>query len=200
MKTHLAIATLATALALTTTAGAHEITREKGFYLGLRISSSNLHTDDETQDFRVESNGGGLVLLAGYSFNRVFSLELDITGAGHQTTNPDITANFGGFELLAHYRWRPGRNFRPYVKGGLGVYGVTLQGNGDSVNVTGGGVPLGGGFDYFFTNHFSLGLDLTHHIIEYNQVEVDLGGSTVGFDIDEDGAQTALGLAFNFYF
>ena len=202
MRKQLAIATFAIAIvaSVATASGAHEITREKGFYLGFRLSSSNLHTDDETQDFRVDSNGGGLVLLAGYTFNRVFSLELDILGAGHQTTNADIDARFGGFELFAHYRWRPGHALRPYAKAGLGVYGVTLDDGSNSVSVSGGGIPLGGGFDYFFTNHFSLGLDLTHHIIEYNQAEIDLGGNTVGFDIDEDGAQTALGLAFNFYF
>lgn len=206
MKTHPVIASIAfaaAAAAISLAAGpasAHEITREKGFYLGLRLSSSNLHTDDETQDFRVDQNGGGLVLLAGYSFNRVFSLEFDIVGAGHQTTAPDIDARFGGFELFAHYRWRPGNAFRPYVKGGLGAYGIALDAGGESVSATGGGVPLGGGFDYFFTNHFSLGVDLTHRIIEYDQVTVDLGEATVGFDIDEDGAQTALSLAFDFWF
>jgi hypothetical protein len=200
MKTHLAIATIAAIMAISATAGAHEITREKGFYLGLRLSTSNLHTDDETQDFFVKPDGGAFVLLAGYSLNRVFSLELDIIGAGHQTSDPNIDASFAGFELFAHYRWRPGRNFRPYIKGGLGVYGVTLRDSSNRVSVGGGGVPLGGGFDYFFTNHFSLGIDLTHHIIGYSQAEIDLGGNTVGFDIDENGAQTALGLAFNFYF
>jgi len=204
MKTHPAIASIAfAAIALIAAASpcrAHEITREKGFYLGLRLSTSNLHTDDETQEFRVDKNGGGLQLLAGYSFNRVFSLEFDILGAGHQTTSPDIEARFGGFELFAHYRWRPGHAFRPYVKGGLGAYGIGLDAGGESVNATGGGVPLGGGFDYFFTNHFSLGVDVTHRIVEYDQVQVDLGGSTVGFDIDEDGAQTALSLTFDFWF
>ena len=175
--------------------------RDNGFYLGLRVASSDLHIDENANDtFRIDSEGSGLMLLAGYSFNRVFSLELDFGGSAHNTSDFDIDAIFGTLQLFAHYRFRPGHAFRPFVKGGLGAYGFGVEDKSNKVTIGGGGIPLGGGFDYFFNRRFSLGLDLTHNIIEYDRVDINLGSSSVSFDIDEDGAQSALGIAFQFYF
>jgi hypothetical protein len=183
-------------------AAAHEVTREKGFYLGAKFVGTWLHVDDDgDQAFWIKDDGGGLTLDAGYSFNRVFSLELALTGTRHETSVQAIDANLGAVQLFLHYRFMPGHEFRPYVKGGLGAYILRLEDAGASVRIEGGGVPLGGGFDYFFSNHFSLGVDLTHHIINYDTLTFDLGeGATVGFDMDEEGALTTFGLALTGYF
>jgi hypothetical protein len=66
--------------------------------------------------------------------------------------------------------------------------------------VEGGGVTFGGGFDYFFSSHFSLGLDFIHNVIQYDQFTVSAGDFSVGWDIDEDGAMSSLGLAFTYHF
>ena len=176
--------------------------RARGFYLGLKFIGSSLHVDDDGDNsFFVKDDGGGVQLHAGYSFNRVFSLELPLGGANHETSVQAIDANFGLVQLFAHYRFRPGRAFRPYIKGGFGGYTLELSDNKASVRVEGGGIPIGGGFDYFFSKHFSLGVDFTHNIINYNKLEIDLGdGATAGFDMDEEGAMTSLGLALAFYF
>ena len=201
-----AAAALALAAAIISTdapAAAHEVTREKGFYLGAKFVGSSLHVDDDgDQTFRVKDDGGGLMLIAGYSFNRVFSLELALGGVGHETSVPTIDANLGTVQLFLHYRFRPGHAFRPYVKGGIGGYGLRFEEDGGAnARIEGGGIPLGGGFDYFFSNHFSLGVDLTYNIINYDAITFNLGdGATVGFDIDERGAMTSFGLALTGYF
>lgn len=182
--------------------GEPRVDRERGFYLGLRFIGSSLHVDDDGESaFFVKDDGGGLQLYAGYSFNRVFSLVLVAGGANHETSIQAIDANFGFLQILAHYRFQPGKSFRPYIKGGLGGYGLELTDNNASVRIEGGGIPIGGGFDYFFSRHFSLGVDFTHNIINYNQLEIDLGGgATAGFELDEEGDMTSLGLAIAYYF
>jgi hypothetical protein len=182
---------------------AHEVTREKGFYIGARLAGSTLHIDDDgDQIFKIKEDGGALFLITGYSFNRVFSLELALGGAGHETSVPTIDATLGTFQFFLHYRFRPGHALRPYVKGGLGGYGLRLEEtSGANVRIEGGGVPIGIGCDYFFSNHFSLGLDLTHNIINYDTVTIDLGdGATTGFEMDEAGAMTNIGLTLTGYF
>jgi hypothetical protein len=171
---------LAGVLLLAAPAGAQEEGRDRGFYLGMRFASSALGVDDNGESgFFIKEGGGGVQLFTGYSFNPVFSLQL---------------------ELGVAYRFAPGKDFRPYIKGGLGGYGLVLTDNQSEVRIDGGGVPLGGGFDFFFSRHFSLGVDFTYNIITYNKVTVDLGEFTAGFDIDEDGAQSSLGLALTYYF
>ena len=120
--------------------------------------------------------------------------------AATDTSNPAVDARFGMVQLFAHYRFSPGNAFRPYIKGGLGGYGLVLEAGSADVRIEGGGIPIGGGFDYFFSSHFSLGVDFTHNIIQYDKVTFNLQGVGVGFDIDEEGSMSSLGLALAYYF
>jgi hypothetical protein len=182
-------------------AAAQEEGRDRGFYLGIVFLGSSLHVDDEQDgEFRVHDDGGGFLLRTGYSFNRVFSLEVQLGGANHDTSNPQVEARFAVVQICAHYRFSPGNAFRPYVKGGFGGYALFLDTSATDFQFEGGGIPVGGGFDYFFSRHFSLGVDFTHNIIQYNKATVLLEGIDVGFDIDEEGAMTSLGLALAYYF
>lgn len=175
--------------------------RPRGAYLGIRFLGSSIHVDDDADSaFFVKDDGGGLTLHVGYSFNRVFSLEFSFGGSRHETSVQAIDANIGFVQLFAHYRFMPGSGFRPYVKGGLGGYGLELSDGTASVRIEGGGVPIGGGFDYFFSKHFALGVDFTHNIINYEQLTISLGSATAGFDMDEEGALTTLGISFGYYF
>lgn len=202
------VGSLVTALTLTilvltvAPSAAQKEERKRGFYLGINFIGSSLHVDDDgASPFFVKDDGGGAMFRAGYSFNRVFTLEIALGGANHETSVQAIDAGLAVFQLFAHYRFMPGHALRPYIKGGLSGYTLVLSDNNANVKIQGGGIPIGGGFDYFFSKHFSLGVDLTHNIINYDQVTFDLGnGATVGFDIDEEGAMTSLGLALTVYF
>jgi hypothetical protein len=201
LKHAILLLTLVALVLPASTVHAQKEDRSRGFYLGIKFIASSLHVDEDGEsDFFVKDDGGGIQLHAGYSFNRVFSLELAVGGANHETSVQSIDADFALFQLFVHYRFSPGRAFRPYIKGGVGGYGLVLKDNEKSVRIDGGGVPLGGGFDYFFSKHFSLGVDLTHNIISYDEVKVDFGEPTDGLDIDQAGAMTSLGLALAYYF
>lgn len=202
MKTQHTAIIFTTLLAITVagSARAQVAGRDDGFYLGLRFVGSSLHVDNDDDVFFVKDDGGGIVLLAGYSFNEVFSLELDINGLRHETSDQAIDANFAALQIFAHYRFAPGRDFRPYIKGGLAGYSLVLDAGDADVRIEGGGIPLGGGFDFFFSEHFSLGADFTHNVIEYKELSVDFEGLSLNFDVDEEGAMSSIGLNLTYYF
>ena len=180
---------------------AHDVHRDRGFYLGASIAGASNHVDEDPgAAFQLKEDGGGLTLEAGYSFNRVFSLEVVLAAYGFETSDPNIDGGIGALQLFAHYQFRPGKQFRPFVKGGLGGYGFHLKQDNVSANINGGGLAFGGGVDYFFTRHFAMGFDLTHNIINYDKLEFNFGGNTVGTEIDEEGALTTMALTFNVYF
>ncbi len=178
-----------------------EDSNEKGFYLGIRFIGSSLHVDDsEDADFFIKDDGGGAQLQAGYRFNNAFSLELSMGGAKHDTSDPRIDALIGAVQIFAQYHFSPGRPFRPYIKGGFGGYGLSLKEDNAEIQIEGGGVTFGGGFDYFFSPHFALGVDLTHNVIKYEEANLSAGGFSIGWEIDEEGSMTSLGLALAYYF
>lgn len=177
------------------------LTPVKGFYLGMRFTGSSLHVDESADDlFFIEDDGGGVEFHTGYQFNRVFALELSLGAANHDTSEPNIDSGFGFVQLFGLYRFAAGQPFRPYIKGGFGGYGLKLEAGDAEATLNGGGLALGAGFDYFFSRHFSLGVDLTHNIINYNEAEFRLGDAAVSTEIDEEGAMTSLGLSLAYYF
>lgn len=197
-----AVALFICALSNATLLYAHEVEdASPGFYLGLTLMGSSLHADDTIDEvFTVKDDGGGAMLLLGYHFTPAFALELSAGGANHETNIQAIDADIGLLQIFALYRFAPGQQFRPYIKGGIGGYGLSFNGDGGDVTATGGGLAFGGGFSFFFTPHFALGLDLTHNIIKYDQIELSFDDITIGTEIDEEGSMSSLGLSFSYFF
>ncbi len=197
----LCAASMCALLLLSSTAAAEVTEDDRGFSLGVTLIGSSLHVDtDANEDLFIDDGGGGLALDVGYRFNPTFLLELCVGAANHNTSDPAIDARFEEVQVLGYYRFSPGSAFRPYLKGGFGGYGLHVEEGSISTRVEGGGVALGGGFRYFFSPHFSIGLDLTHNIIRYDTATVSLEGFSYEWAIDEDGAATTLGLAFGYSF
>lgn len=174
---------------------------DSAFYLGARIVGSTLHgssTADST--LLIADDGAGVQLFMGYRFDTGFSMQLALSAAGHQTSDPQIDAGIAAIQFFVQYRFARGHWFRPYLKGGFGGYGLGVDDGSARSTISGGGLAFGGGFDFFLNRHFSLGLDLTHNIINYGRAEVDVGGATYGLDIDEDGSNTTVGVGATVYF
>ena len=196
-----AAAVCALLLLLSTGAAAEVAEDDRGFSLGVKLLGSSLHVDsDSDEDAFVKDDGGGLALDVGYRFNPTFMLELCVGAASHNTSDPAIDARFEEVQVLGYYRFSPESAFRPYLKGGFGGYGLHVEEGSAGTRVEGGGVALGGGFRYFFSPHFSIGLDLTHNIVRYDTATVSLQGFSYEWAIEEDGAATTLGLAFGYSF
>ena len=181
---------------------AHEMEdASQGLYLGLTLMGSSLHADDTIDEiFTVEDDGGGAMFQLGYHFTPTFALELSLGGAVHETNVQELDVDLGLAQIFAVYRFAPGQQFRPYIKGGVGGYGLTFDGNGADVTAKGGGLAFGGGFSYFFTSHFALGIDFTHNIIRYDQIELSFDDITLGTEIEEEGSMSSLGLSFSYFF
>jgi hypothetical protein len=174
---------------------------ESGFHLGLKLLASSLHTDnDDDEEFYIKDDGGGLQLDVGYRFNPTFMLEVSLGGANHESSDPGIDAWLQVVQILGYYRFSPDRAFRPFIKGGLGGHALRVEEGSAHWTVEGGGVVLGGGFRYFFSSYFSLGLDITHNIIKYDRATIGVEGFSYEWDIDEDGSMTSLGVLFGYSF
>jgi hypothetical protein len=174
---------------------------ESGFYLGLKFIGSSLHAEESAEgEFFIKDDGGGVLVDIGYRFNPVFSLELALGGASHDTSDPKISAGFQSIQFFGFYRFSSERPFRPYLKGGFGGYALELNQGSLKMRIEGGGVAFGGGFRFFFTSHFSIGVDFTHNIINYEEALLTLEGFSVGTSIDEEGSMTSLGLTFSYSF
>ena len=172
-----------------------------GFYLGLEFIGSSLHADNQTNTvFFIKDDGGGALMKVGYHFTPTFALELSVGGSRHETSLQIIDANIAAAQIFALYRFSPDRPFRPYIKGGFGGYSLILQEGSLEARIEGGGVCFGGGFDYFFSSHFSLGVDFIHNVIQYEEFTLSAGGFSANWDIDEDGSMTSLGLALTYHF
>jgi len=172
---------------------------ESGIYTAISLMASSMHIDETGKPF-IEDDGGGLQLEFGYRFNPTFALGMSLGLANHETTEPGVDALFSSLQLLAYYRFCPDRPFRPYIKGGIGGYGLTVSEGPASANISGGGVVIGAGFRFFFSSHFAIGLDMTHNIINYEKGKLSIDSFSFETEIDEQGSQTSLALSFNYSF
>jgi hypothetical protein len=173
---------------------------ERGFFLGLKFVGASLHADESSSEFFVKDDGGGLQLDIGYRFNPVFMLELVVGGSTHETSDPRIEARTASIQIFAHHRFLADRPFRPYLKGGFGGYALRLESGAIAAQLNGGGIAIGGGFRFFFSPHFSLGVDLTHNMIRYEEAQLSLGEFGYQTSIDEYGSLTTLGVMFGYSF
>lgn len=172
-----------------------------GIYLGLKFVGSSLHAEEKAEGaFFIKDDGGGLQFDVGYRFNRSFSLEFCIGGSTHETSDQAIDANIYSVWILGYYRFCPDRAFRPFIKFGLGGHGLEVRYGDVGSRIDGGGVAMGAGFRYFFSPHFTIGIDLSTNIIQYDSATVAIGGLAYSFEIDEEGSLTTLGISFAYSF
>ena len=199
------LAAVAVLVLTAASASAHEINRASGFYFGASVMGTGLDANaTHEQDFAINDGGGGLGLRIGWLFNPKFSLELALAAQAHETSDANIVAGLGSFDILAYYHFRGDQHLRPYVKGGFGGYGLGFgeeeESEANLPRIQGAGLVFGGGIEYFLGDHFSLGADFTHHIINYERKELDLGDGLIqGNELDETGSASSIGLFFTVY-
>jgi len=181
-------------------ARAEVVEDESGFCLGLAVEGTSLHTDANTGVFHVKDHGGGARFSVGYRFNPVFTLELAVGASKHETSDTAIDARIASVQILGYYRFLPEKTLRPYLKGGIAGYGLVLESGSVSARMNGGGIAFGAGVRCFLTPQFSLGLDLTHNVIKYDEAKLSLGQFSYESSIDEQGRLTTLGLILGWSF
>lgn len=193
------IAIIASAMSFTN-ARAQEEPSDRGLSLALRMSGGKFRATDAITNEHISDVGGGLALTVGYDFNPVFGLQVEMAGNGFSSLAPNLDASTGSLALLMQYRFLPGHMTRPYLRAGLAGYSLHFKDTSGDVSVSGGSVPLGAGVQFVVARHVALGLDVTHQIVAYDKVNVELSGAGLSYDISEDGSQTNFSMSVLFYF
>jgi opacity protein-like surface antigen len=198
-----AIATFASLVlsgVLSGSAHAQDHPSDQGLSLALRLNAGEFRATDAATNAEVSDVGGGLALTFGYDFNPVFGLQLEFGGNGYSSLAPGLDAGIGSLALMMQYRFLPGHFARPYLRAGLGGYTLEFKDEFGDVTASGGGVPLGAGVEFVVARHVSLGVDVTYHIIGYEEVTLESSGVGLTYDIDADGSQINFSLVALFYF
>ncbi|MFN0152109.1 MAG: outer membrane beta-barrel protein [bacterium] len=182
----------------------------RGFSLAAMLQSTHINSEDERTDATpgsvfVGEQGVGVVVALGYGFTPEFATRIVLSGASHETSDPDIDVQFGAGTIEAAYLFRAGAPFRPYLFGGVGGYSLESQKDAFRFETTGPGVTLGGGLLYFVSEH--VGLDAALHLdfINWEKRTAEIEGPTgstviVETPIEEEGgaARFAFGLGWWF--
>ncbi len=169
------------------------------WFLGVSAVSSHIGADDEQPDdppglVYVDEVGGGIALEAGYAITPTFLLRLYLSGAQHETSDPDIDYRLGGASVEGMILFNPGRPLRPYVVGGLGGFRMESDQDGYDYEVNGGGAILGGGLRYALGRIVALDFGLRAEFINWQEerVVVDLpGGGSAVLENPVEGSGTA---------
>jgi opacity protein-like surface antigen len=181
-----------------------------GWMIGLDLASSHADFEDRTtvsppNAVFIDDDGGGVNLIAGYGFTRSFALRLDLAGAGHETTDPDVEFRLSSATVEAMVLLRVPEAFRPYLVGGVGGFTARSRRDDFDFDVTGPGVTLGAGFLWFTGRRFALDFALRADFINWETATATVtlpGGSTATVDtpVEEDGAAAKILVGVSWWF
>lgn len=160
----------------------------RGFMLNLHLTGQSLAL---VGDDRPTDAGGGLGVAVGYGFNERIILLLNVDGASLESDDAVagtrsepydvVTADLGVRMNLGN----EGMKTRPYINaaftGIVQAYEFSAGGADNEVVVSGGGLTIGGGVQYFLSPGFALDLAVQATQAAFTEVTVN--------DIDEELAE-----------
>jgi hypothetical protein len=190
---------IATALVSTASAGLASAQRAAdvaGFHFGGGLNATSIKLDETgfTDDER--ENGLGLNAYVGYNFTRNFGLTLGVTGA---SIDDDQTDDFSvaHVDLTGRASFPGNSAFVPYLELALTAMATEFDTNGQEVELQGGGIGAGLGFNYFFTRRAAFDASFRYTMGEFSDIEIN--GVNAG-DVDEVEVNTTrLNIGFAFY-
>ncbi len=145
-----------------------------GWYGGIGLFGTRI-LDQRGGPEQIE-HGGGLSVYGGIRLNERLSLELAWLGSAH---NPSTVSNgyytetdyliLEGVTADAKIHLDRSGQLDPYLQGGIGAYFLGREHFG--IDAVGTGFQLGGGFDYWLAENWTLGLRLRYHGISMGPPE-----------------------------
>jgi hypothetical protein len=172
--------------------------RTQGFIIGLNLTGVSLEVEDGDQE-----SGGGGGLTFGYGVSRRVAIVLRGDIAEMDVSNPAVDGTYGFVMVDLGVRVAlggPQRRLVPYLSGSLSA--MTLAATIEvgpvfetDVRLTGGGISLGGGIQYYFTPGFALDIQALLSAGVLNEFE--LGDLTTEIDdLDASAGRLNVGLVF----
>jgi len=151
-----------------------------GFLLNLHLTGNAL---SGTGTEAVTESGGGLGVTVGYGFNERIALYLTFDGASMEYDDDSgadegDTYDLGTFDLGARMNFgNEGMKLRPYINaaftGVAALEETELSGENIETAVAGGGITIGGGLQYFFSEKLALDLGLQATQGAFTMITVD---------------------------
>jgi len=201
MKTarHTILTTLLLAALLAAGAAAAQDGR---WLIGVDGLSSFVDDNNDEDLVSIEEKAGGAALQFGYRFSPAFLLRLYAGGADHATNVGDIEIRFIGSLVEGVYLFRDGRDFRPYLFGGIGGFKLESQQDALLFDVEGAGISFGTGAHYLVSDGVSFHGSLRLEAVNWSKVTVtysDPGGDVaIETPVEESGfaSKLSFGVAF----
>ena len=189
---------LITTLLLTLLAAGGAAAQDGRWLLGLDGLSSYVGDNNEEDTVSIDEQSGGAALQVGYRFSPNFMLRLYAGGASHPTNVGDIEIAFLSSLIEGVYVFRDGRDFRPYLFGGVGGFKLESQKDELVFAVEGGGVSFGTGAHYLVSGSVSLHGSLRLEAVNWNTATFALGDLAIEAPVEESGFASKLtfGVAF----
>lgn len=164
----------------------------RGFMVGVHLNGSAIQPDGSDTE-----SGGGLGLRLGYGVSNHVTLyaEGDAASVDYANDPGSYTLAHVGLGVRGTFRGARAR-LRPFVEGALmGVAAADTE-NGSDVVISGGGLQVGGGLEYFFSRHVALDAGLTFGPGSFNRATVD--GERVDVDkLNFTSSRFNLGVSFH---
>ena len=192
----------APALFLVTESAAAQESTTRGFTVGLHLTGASLKVEGANNE-RESAGGGGIRV--GYGLNRNFTLFVRGDGAQFDnltTDNVEGQWTMGHFDVGARYNFANSlRKWIPFVEAALGYRAVSVTDPvvdnipRNELSISGAGLTLGGGVDYYLSESWALDLQLLWTGGEFTTRRID-NVSVSGMGFDATSSRVTLGVAW----
>lgn len=182
------------------TAGSGQESTTRGFNLGIHLSGASLKVEDQDRN---DAGGGGIQV--GYGLNRNITVFVQLDGAQFDeqaTRNLEGDWTMGHVDLGVRYYFANSlRSWIPYLLAAFDYRAVAVNDpvvddlQRDEVEISGGGLSLGGGLHYYVAESVALDTHLIWTAGEFNTLRID-NASVTGFDVDAKSTRFNLGLVW----
>ncbi len=174
----------------------------RGFTIGLHGTGASLDPQGASND-RENAGGGGV--LFGYGVNRRITIFAQGDGAKFDdltTDNVEGEWTMGHFDLGIRFNFANSlRKWIPFLQAALGYRVVSVTdpvvdaAPVNELSISGAGLTLGGGVDFYFSETWALDMQLLWTGGEFNTVTVD-NVSVSGLDFDATSSRFNLGVSW----
>jgi hypothetical protein len=174
---------------------AQRVPDTRGLHLGAAVNATSIKLDETAFSDDERENGYGADVYIGYNFTRNLGLTFGITAANinDRDTNDFSVAHA---DIAGRFSF-PGRSaFVPYLELSLTGVGTQYEVAGEKVELRGGGIGLGGGFNYFFGRRTAFDAAFRFTTGEFDDGEIDDRDIDVGDGVGFNTTRLKLGLAF----
>lgn len=178
----------------------------RGFMLNGRLLGAAVSVNPEEGDSETEA-GAGLGLRVGYGFNERITLYFGVDGAAIEPEEGgDLLENgtygLGTADLGVRFNFPAGRSIVPYAEAALTGQALVFdfEGTDTNLNVSGGGLTVGGGAQFFVSRTLAIDAGLDFTFGKFTQAETDGPGPDVSEDLEDAGSViTRVGVGLSFY-